>query len=177
MPVITARRTVARAALFRRGCRTGGPHHDPHERGLRSACHLVGGAGTCGGGDAPTGESKARKWILVADDDPGVRKYLTTVLEAAGYVVVVARDGSEARDLIRDLRPHLVILDLRMPHMSGGELLPLIEETPVLVLSGYLGDLSPENAARANVVGRLQKPVDPATLRARVGEALRGYNP
>jgi CheY-like chemotaxis protein len=172
MAVITVRRAPERAWLFR-GCRGGGRQHDPHERGRGVAGHSASGPGACGA----TGGSTGRKWILVADDDAGVRRYLTTVLEAAGYVVVVARDGSEARDLIRDLRPHLVILDLRMPHMSGGELLSLIEGTPVLVLSGYLGDLTPENAARQNVVGQLQKPVDPATLRARVKQALGDFNP
>jgi DNA-binding response OmpR family regulator len=114
---------------------------------------------------------------VVADDDHGVRRYLTKVLEGAGYAVVVARDGAEARDVIRDLRPHLVILDLRMPEMSGGELLKVMADVPVLVLSGYLGDLSADERALPNVVGQLQKPVDPATLRTRVGEALRGFQP
>jgi DNA-binding response OmpR family regulator len=119
----------------------------------------------------------SRRWIVVADDDHGVRRYLTKVLESAGYAVVVARDGLEALEVIRDLRPHLVILDLRMPEMSGRELLKVMADVPVLVLSGYLGDLSDAEKALPNVIGQLQKPVDPATLRTRVGEALRGFNP
>lgn len=124
-----------------------------------------------------TPAARTRKWILVVDDDPGVRRLLTTVLEATGYVVVAARDGLEATDLARQLRPHLVILDLRMPGMSGGELLRSLGQTPIIVLSGYVGDLTAEQAARRNIVDRLTKPVDVGMLRARVADALRGFHP
>ena len=119
----------------------------------------------------------ARKWILVADDDHAVRRLLTKVLESAGYRVVLARDGLEAGELIRDVQPHLAILDLRMPRMSGSQFLEAARGIPVLVLSGYLGDLSPEAAARTNIVGLLEKPVDLEVLRTRVRDALRDGNP
>lgn len=184
MPGITSRLTRACASLVRGACQAGGTPRDPHERTpggpnqLSAAPRPGNGApGAHGRAGARPGGPMARKWILVVDDDHAVRRYLTVVLENAGYAVVCAHGGSEARDLIRSLRPHLVILDLRMPQMSGGELLQTIEEIPVLVLSGYLGDLSPEDAARQNVVGRLQKPVDPATLRRYVQAALRDVTP
>lgn len=185
MPCMTSTRHRVRAALFGGACSTGARLHARGERSGHGSEHRAGGASrpsdappaAAPRGDAATHGPLSRKWIVVADDDHGVRRYLTKVLEGAGYAVVVARDGSEARDVIRDLRPHLVILDLRMPEMSGGELLQVMADVPVLVLSGYLGDLSAGEKAFPNVVGQLQKPVDPATLRTRVGEALRGFQP
>jgi CheY-like chemotaxis protein len=182
MPCISSRVVDPRASLVRGACR-GGELRDPHQHALggqpgrgswpRDAARpaVDGRSGVAPDRPAP------RKWILVVDDDHAVRRYLTVVLEGAGFSVVSARDGLEARDLMRDLQPHLVILDLRMPGMPGRELLQLMEEVPVLVLSGYLGDLSPQDAARRNVVGHLQKPVDPATLRTRVEAALRDATP
>jgi CheY-like chemotaxis protein len=130
---------------------------------------------------SPLPARSAPRWILVADDDHGVRRLLAKVLEAAGYTVLLAGDGVEACELVRDLRPHLIILDLRMPRMSGPEFLRYSGEIPVLVLSGYLRDLpgAPDapRAPGANIVGRLEKPVDLGVLRARVREALEYWSP
>ncbi len=156
------------------GCTRGNPDGGGRGSGLR-ACqpgtpprHV---AGDCRAGQA-AGASAARKWILVADDDAGVRSLLVHVLTDAGYAVVEARDGAEARELTTRLGPRLVILDLRMPRVSGTEFLATSESVPVLVLSGYVGDLPAELARRPNVVGVLQKPVGLAELRAAVRRAL-----
>lgn len=122
------------------------------------------------GGGSPR-DVTPRKWILVVDDDPAVRKLLVKVLEEAGYAVVAAEDGAAACDLVQHLLPHLIILDLHMPRMSGVEFLARWQQIPVLILSGYLAEhrLDPH---RSNVVGMLEKPVDLSVLIAKVREVL-----
>lgn len=133
-------------------------------------------AGHAGGDEPPSSAAKSakpRKWILVVDDDRAIRTLLGRVLSNAGYAVIAAADGREAQELMVDLHPHLVILDLRMPRLSGLQVLADTRQTPVIVLSGFLGDLSEDAAAQANIVARLQKPVGLDELRAAVRGALR----
>jgi two-component system, NarL family, nitrate/nitrite response regulator NarL len=79
--------------------------------------------------------------VLIADDHPVFREGLRLLLELDRKIRVVgeARDGQEAADLTRKLKPDLVLLDLRMPRCSGIEALKLMEKFPfpvrVLVLA------------------------------------------
>ena len=61
--------------------------------------------------------------ILVADDDPGIRRTLQIGLEKAGYEVVEARDGEEATRLWRENGVDLIIADIYMPNKSGLQLI------------------------------------------------------
>jgi chemosensory pili system protein ChpA (sensor histidine kinase/response regulator) len=113
-----------------------------------------------------------RHWILVADDDEEIRQLLVRALTDEGYAVVSARDGVEALELANQVYPHVIILDLRMPRMSGIQFLVHSEQIPVIVLSGFLPDLPDDVAAASNIVARLEKPVSLDTLRATVRRAL-----
>jgi DNA-binding response OmpR family regulator len=101
------------------------------------------------------------KWILVADDDPAIREVWAEALTQAGYRTVQAQDGREALRLIPKILPDLMILDLRMPGLSGNEVLQQIRlkselsRIPVLVSSGFPDEVQGQGL---NVVGRLQKP-------------------
>jgi CheY-like chemotaxis protein len=70
--------------------------------------------------------------VLVADDSPVVRQALSRLLESANHQVVVAEDGAEAISLLLAERPDLVLLDLRMPRVTGWVVCRLIKEDPVL---------------------------------------------
>ena len=59
------------------------------------------------------------KTVLVVDDDPTIVLSLQHLLQQADYRVLVARDGQEALDLMRDEVPHLMLLDVMMPRLSG----------------------------------------------------------
>ncbi len=99
--------------------------------------------------------------ILVVDDDRDERTGLAELLSCAGYQVVVACDGQDAADLLRDgLRPALIVLDLTMPRMDGWAFLehlrgPLHSEIPVLVTSAVARQRPPAGADAA-----LEKPFD-----------------
>ena len=70
--------------------------------------------------------------ILIADDDADIRAILRVKLEAAGMRVAESQDGQDAIDKSRTERPDLIIMDVRMPVMSGTEAVNLIKEDPKL---------------------------------------------
>jgi CheY-like chemotaxis protein len=118
----------------------------------------------------------------VADDDPNIRRLFVTLLREAGYRPIEATTGREALELMRLVAPELVVLDLRMPELTGQDVLNyirttyVIRQTPVLVVSGHLEDIDGLELG-LNVVGRLQKPVDAMTLLQTVERALAAASP
>ena len=127
------------------------------------------------------GQPTAHKWVLVVDDDAAVRTVWIEALTDGGYTAVGCRDGAEAAELIGDLFPDLIVLDLRMRGASGWHLLRVIganpnwHRIPVLIVSGYLAeepDLDPAAHAGANIVGRMAKPLGGPELLAKVEELI-----
>ncbi len=79
--------------------------------------------------------------ILIVDDEEGLRKGLSRLLEDDGYTVVCAEDGEKALDIIRSMHIDLILTDMRMPGMSGIELLKKVRkirgDIGVIILTGY----------------------------------------
>jgi putative two-component system response regulator len=118
--------------------------------------------------------------VLVVDDEPANLSVLSRMLGAAGYREVrTLADSRQAMDLFRDFRPDLLLLDLRMPHLDGFEILSRVrgaiapdEYLPVLVLTG---DLSQEVKQRALLAGArdfLTKPFDMTEVLLRIRNLL-----
>jgi DNA-binding NtrC family response regulator len=86
-------------------------------------------------------KSNKQKTILLADDDVNLSRVLEFQLTEAGYKVSMAQDGAEALDVFRDDDFDCVITDLRMPKLSGLELLEKIKdlkaEIPVIVITAF----------------------------------------
>lgn len=86
-------------------------------------------------------KSRSGRTILLADDDENVRRVLEFQLKEAGYTVLAARDGAEALEIFAENDPDCVISDLRMPKLSGLELLEKIkatnEEIPFIVITAF----------------------------------------
>ena len=84
--------------------------------------------------------------ILLAEDEPAVRTLMLTILDRAGYSVIVAKNGREALDLARKYYGliHLLLTNFRMPGITGAELARQIRlERPnikVMLISGYPED-------------------------------------
>ncbi|HSD67617.1 MAG TPA: response regulator [Vicinamibacteria bacterium] len=120
---------------------------------------------------------RPRPWIVVADDDPAIRRLWMTALRQAGYRPIEATTGREVLELMRAVLPELVVLDLRMPELTGQEVLtalrhsPTLSHTPVLVVSGHLDDIVGRDLG-LNIVARLAKPLDVATFLRAVERAL-----
>lgn len=98
--------------------------------------------------------------VLVVEDEPDIRETLRDVLEMEGYRVRCAANGKEALDVLSEMRPKLILLDLMMPVMSGYELLQRLRESaelssiPVTVVSAIADRVQ----IRDTLI--LRKPVD-----------------
>ena len=94
--------------------------------------------------DISVGARSSGPSVLVVDDDVRVRTVVCWQLDAEGYTVNEAADGTTAWQRIIKTRPDLVVLDLSLPGMSGLDLLRRIRDVgdgvPVVVLSGRAGE-------------------------------------
>ncbi|MEO8284816.1 MAG: response regulator [Chloroflexota bacterium] len=110
----------------------------------------------------------AQTRVVIADDDPIIRMDLREMLTGLNYLVVgEASDGKSAVNLARELRPELVIMDIRMPEMDGIEAArSLTQESiaPVLLLTAYSEPDLVQRATQAGVIGYLVKPFREAQL-------------
>ncbi len=117
--------------------------------------------------------------IVVAEDDPSVRKAIMRVLELEGYQVKTAQDGNAALDLIVSSKPHAVVMDVMMPFADGltvtRELRHRNNRTPILLLTARheVGDRVAGLDAGAD--DYLVKPFAVDELLARVRALLRRY--
>jgi PAS domain S-box-containing protein len=111
--------------------------------------------------------------VVVADDNPDMRDYLTRLLSQAGYRVHAVADGREALELIRRTTPDLVVSDIMMPRLDGLGLLaalrgdPRTASVPVLLLSARAGQEASIEGLRAGADDYLVKPFAAAELLAR----------
>jgi CheY-like chemotaxis protein len=116
--------------------------------------------------------------ILLAEDEPVVRKLTATILTRLGYRVLVAEDGTAALTLARahEGRIDLLLTDVVMPSMNGRELAERIVAerpgTPVLFMSGYTEDPTLKQAIADERVAFLDKPFTAAQLSARVRDVM-----
>jgi two-component system NtrC family response regulator len=117
--------------------------------------------------------------ILVVDDDDNLRWVLQTQLEQMGYVVSTAADAAAALEAIEADPPSLVLTDLKMPGMSGMELLEQIRreysEIPVVMMTAFGTIQSAVQAMRAGAYDYLTKPIDYDELGISVGRVLEHF--
>ncbi len=116
--------------------------------------------------------------ILIAEDEPDIRELVALILELDGHEVIQARDGQEAVEKAQAEHPDLILMDVRMPRMTGYEACetlkanPATQHIPVVFLSakGQAGEV--EAGYRAGAVAYLIKPFDAEELLLRVKEIL-----
>lgn len=73
-----------------------------------------------------------QKKILVADDNDNIREALVYLLEGEGYKLSMAKDGAETLKRVREVQPHLVLLDIMMPEINGYDVCDAIKKDPAL---------------------------------------------
>ena len=113
------------------------------------------------------------KTIAIIDDDIHIGDMLTEVLSQEGYSVLRAYSGTEALYLLSQNKPDLVLLDLMLPGLSGEEVLPHIENIPVIVISAKIDVQDKVNLLLSGAADYLTKPFDTAELLARITVQLR----
>ena len=119
--------------------------------------------------------------VLVADDEPHIRRVLATLLDRAGYLVDEASSGTEALQLWHSGAHYdAVLLDLMMPGATGIEVLETIRSgehgvlTPVIILTAKGQDADRDAAFASGADDFMTKPFSPKKLVARLEEILHG---
>ena len=111
--------------------------------------------------------------ILIIDDDISIGNLEEEVLERAGYAVLRAYSGTEALLLLKSVHPSLILLDLMLPGLSGEELLPLIKNVPIIVVSAKAAVQDKVDLLLGGAADYITKPFDTSELLARVAVRLR----
>lgn len=123
----------------------------------------------------------AAKKILVVDDEPDMREFLTTVLEDHGYAFDTAKDGEEAMAKVEADPPDLIALDVSMPQKSGVGVYRALKNDdrfksiPVVFITGVTDEFEKFISSRRRVPapeGYIQKPVDHDRFLAMVEKLL-----
>ncbi len=117
--------------------------------------------------------------ILVVDDDPFVLNYLSTVLEQSEYNVITSGSAEEAMTCLRENNVAVVLSDIRMPQISGLELLEKIHsfdpETPVILMTAYAEIDTAIEAVNKGAFNFITKPFNRAFLLRAVEKAVKHY--
>lgn len=102
--------------------------------------------------------------ILIADDDRGNRETLRDLLQARGFVTVLAADGGEAVDIVQVELVHLVLFDLHMPRLTGLEALEIVRQVnellPAILMTADATRDVLRQALQAHVYSVIPKPVN-----------------
>ena len=121
------------------------------------------------------------KKILIAEDERDIRDLVSFTLQFAGYQVVAAADGQEAVELAIREQPDMILMDVRMPRMTGYEACAImkadakLKDIPVIFLSAKGQDSEIQTGLQAGAADYLLKPFAPDQLTERIQTVLAHY--
>lgn len=116
--------------------------------------------------------------ILVAEDERDIRELINFTLSFAGHSVTQAANGEEAVKLAQEIKPDLIMLDVRMPKMTGYEAcrqlkgIDTVKDIPVVFLSAKGQDEEVKTGMEAGAIDYILKPFAPDELTQRLTEIL-----
>lgn len=116
--------------------------------------------------------------ILIAEDERDIRDLVEFTLKFAGHEVHKAANGAEAVELAPEVKPDLILMDVRMPRMTGYEACRElkqrddVKDIPVVFLSAKGQDVEMQTGLEAGAVAYILKPFAPDDLTRRVSEIL-----
>jgi len=122
---------------------------------------------------------ETRQRLLVIDDDPMIHKLVEVRIRDLNVNVICATDGASGVQMAHAENPHLILLDVGLPDMTGFKVCsqlrddPLTREIPIIFLTGTDESEEKVRAFELGAVDYVTKPFNPAELRARVRAALR----
>lgn len=121
----------------------------------------------------------AKRTILLVDDDPDIREFISFNLDKEGFKVETAKNGAEGVELCKKYKPDLVLLDVMMPGMDGIEACELIRATPeiantlIAFLSARGEDYSQVAGFESGADDYITKPIRPKVLVSRIKALMR----
>jgi DNA-binding NtrC family response regulator len=111
-----------------------------------------------------SGEIMIKSRILIVDDEEDLCDMLADFLKDCGYETFMATTGAEAIALVKAARPHLMLLDIRMPEMSGIEILrdvrTIDKEIGAIMITGYQDVEIAQEALKIGASDFVTKPID-----------------
>jgi len=123
-------------------------------------------------------DASARPRVVIADDDPDIRRLVQITVSNAGCDVTVASDGEQALELVRASPPDLVILDVLMPRMDGWEVArelkadPATQAVPIMFLTSRGQEHDVLEGFNSGAADYMVKPFSPRELQVRVRAVL-----
>jgi DNA-binding response OmpR family regulator len=114
--------------------------------------------------------------ILIADDEPAIRRFVRANLETRGYETCLAVDGEQALELIEKELPELIILDINMPEIDGFQICREVREwseIPIIILSARGGEMDKVKCLEMGADDYITKPFGVDELMARVKAVMR----
>ena len=120
-----------------------------------------------------------RKTVVVVEDEPDIAALLRVILEEGGYRVLSAPDGREGIETVLDAKPDLVLMDVLLPMVQGGEAIRYLkgqqglENTKIVLMSSLApADFDLIFANRPHADGYLHKPLSPGLVLETVGALI-----
>ena len=117
--------------------------------------------------------------VLIAEDNPKTRLFLKNQLELLGYQVEAVSNGQAAVDMVSELKPTLVIMDVKMPEMDGIDAAKNISAKttiPIILITGLSSDEMATKAIESGVFAYLVKPVTKKQLEPAIKLAMARYD-
>lgn len=117
--------------------------------------------------------------ILIAEDERDIRDLIQFTLMFAGHKITAAANGAEALELAPKVKPDLIMMDVRMPKMTGYEAcreikkIDAIKHVPVIFLSAKGQDEEKQTGIEAGAVAYILKPFAPDELTRQIADILK----
>lgn len=121
--------------------------------------------------------AEATKRVLIVDDDPDIAKVIGVLVRHCGYETCIAHDGATSLDAARNFRPHVVLLDIGLPDISGYDLAPRLRseadlnQALLIALTGYGQEEDRRMAMESGFDIHLVKPVTLDALQDALGQS------
>ncbi|MEM7727499.1 MAG: response regulator [Cyanobacteria bacterium P01_A01_bin.45] len=128
--------------------------------------------------DLDSSQNSDSSLLLVVDDNPDLRSYVSDILKASGYRVITARNGSEGFNVAKEFVPHLIITDLMMPVVTGIQMIEMIRQeirlrgVPIVLLTAKVDDETRIEGTEHGADAYLAKPFNDRELLAEVKNLL-----
>ncbi|GKX67733.1 response regulator transcription factor [Inconstantimicrobium mannanitabidum] len=122
--------------------------------------------------------SNEKQRILIIDDEKEIRDLINIYLKGEGFETILAEDGEQALEILKNTRVDLMILDIMMPKIDGIEVCMKVREernTPIIMLSAKAEDMDKILGLTTGADDYVTKPFNPLELVARVKSQLRRY--
>lgn len=119
-----------------------------------------------------------KKRIFIIDDQPFMIKLIQYNMRKNGYETITETNAIKALENIQKIAPDLVILDIRMPNITGTELcyefrqIDIIKDVPIIILTGELEQNNEKEAITAGATAFMTKPFSPIALALKVKELI-----